>query len=64
MARGIYRTIDGLVQVDYGIRSTSMYRSRYEELGYEPPFETLPSEADYLAAHPKAQAGDPVPGES
>jgi hypothetical protein len=55
MARGIFRTVDGLVQVDYGIRSTSMYRARYEELGYEPAFETLPSEADYLAAQQKAQ---------
>jgi hypothetical protein len=55
MARGIYRTVDGLVQVDYGIRSVPMFRSRYEELGYPPPFETLPSEGDYLAAQEKAQ---------
>jgi hypothetical protein len=53
MARGIFRTVDGLVQVDFGIRSVAMYRKRYEEEGYQPPFETLPSEADYWAAQEK-----------
>ena len=55
MARGIFRTVDGLIQVDYGLRSVAMPRSRYEEEGYQPPFETLPSEADYLAAQQKDQ---------
>jgi hypothetical protein len=55
MARGIFRTVDGLVQVNYGLRSVAMYRKRYEEEGYQPPFETLPSEADYVAAQQKAQ---------
>jgi hypothetical protein len=55
MARGIFRTVDGLVQVDFGIRSAPMYRVRYELEGYQPPFKTLPSEADYLAAQQKAQ---------
>jgi hypothetical protein len=56
MARGIYRTVDGLVQVDYGVYSAPMFRARYEEQGYQPPFETLPAEADYVAAQEKAQA--------
>jgi hypothetical protein len=55
MARGIFQTVDGFVQVDYGIRSVAMPRARYEEEGYQPPFETLPSEADYLAAQQKDQ---------
>jgi hypothetical protein len=55
MARGLFRTVDGLVQVDYRLYSAPMPRSRYEEEGNEPPFETLPSEADYLAAQQKAQ---------
>lgn len=55
MAKGIYRTVDGLVQVDHGIHSAPMPRTRYVELGYQPPFETLPSEAEYLAAQQKAQ---------
>jgi hypothetical protein len=29
---------------------------RYEVQGYQPPFETLPAEADYVAAQEKAQA--------
>jgi hypothetical protein len=55
MARGIFRTVDGLVQVDYGVYSAPMPRVRYEEQGYQPPFETLPSEGDYLEAQQKAQ---------
>jgi hypothetical protein len=55
MARGLFRTVDGLVQVDYGIHSAPMPRKRYEEQGYQPPFETLPSEADYFTAQEKAQ---------
>jgi hypothetical protein len=55
MARGIFRTVDGFVQVDFGIHSAAMPRARYEEQGYQPPFETLPSEVDYLAAQQKAQ---------
>jgi hypothetical protein len=57
MAKGIYRTVDGFVQVDYGTHSTPMPRKRYQDEGYQPPFETLPSEPDYLAAQQKAQNG-------
>jgi hypothetical protein len=55
MAKGIYRTVDGLVRVDFGIHSTSMPRLRYEEAGHQPPFETRPSEPDYFAAQQKAR---------
>jgi hypothetical protein len=56
MARGIFRTVDGLVQVAFNsVYSAPMYRVRYEQEGYQPPFETLPSEADYFAAQQKAQ---------
>jgi hypothetical protein len=57
MARGIFRTVDGLVQVDYGVYSAPMPRARYVEQGYQPPFETPPSETDYLAAQQKALDG-------
>jgi len=61
MAKGIFRTVDGLVQVDYGIHSAPMPRARYLEQGYQPPIETLPSEADYLAAQEKAQNSQGLP---
>jgi hypothetical protein len=57
MAKGIYRTVDGFVQVDFGTHSTAMPRVRYQEEGYLPPFETLPSEPDYFSAQHKAQNG-------
>lgn len=57
MAKGIYRTVDGFVQVHFGTHSTPMPRARYQEEGYQPPFETLPSEPDYFAAQQKAQNG-------
>jgi len=57
MAKGIYRTVDGFVQVDFGNHSTSMPRKRYEDQGYQPPHETLPSEPDYFAAQRNAQNG-------
>jgi hypothetical protein len=57
MAKGIYRTVDGFVQVDFGTHSTPMPRARYQEEGYNPPLETLPSEPDYLAAQQRAQNG-------
>lgn len=43
--------------LDYGTHSVPMPRKRYEENGYQPPFETLPSEPEYLAAQQKAQNG-------
>jgi len=42
---------------NFGTHSTPMPRARYQEEGYQPPFETLPSEPDFLAAPQKAQNG-------
>jgi hypothetical protein len=53
MARGIFRTPDGRVQVDYGANSVSISRARYEGQGYEPPFDELPLEVFYRAAQKK-----------
>ena len=45
MAIGLYRTNDGFVQVAYGRKTTfPISRKRYEERGYQPPFESLPAE--------------------
>ena len=50
MARGIFRTDDDWVQVDYGKHTAPVPRDRYEQNGYEPPFEKLPTEDAYRAA--------------
>ena len=47
LAVGIFRTEDGWAQVDYGTRSGPIPRDLYEEKGYLPAFEDLPTEADY-----------------
>ena len=45
MAHGVYRTEDDWVQVTYGGRhSFEISRKRYEEKGYQPPFDQLPLE--------------------
>lgn len=50
MATGLYRTNEGWVQVAYGARASfPISRKRYEEKGYEPPFESLPPEHDTAA---------------
>ena len=49
------RTADGWAQVDYGNNSAPIPRARYEENGYQPPFDKLPLEADYRAAQRNAQ---------
>ena len=54
MPTGLYRTNDGWVQVAYGRKAIfPISRKRYEEQGYEPPFESLPSEHDAKAARGK-----------
>jgi hypothetical protein len=55
MAKGIFRTADDWVQVDYGTNSAPIPRSKYEDKGYKPPFETLPLESEYYAAQKKTQ---------
>ncbi len=58
MATGMYLRIDGLVQVDYDGTSIPVSRSKYEENGYMPEFEKLPSEAEYMEAREEAMRRD------
>ena len=46
MPTGLFRTNDGEVRVDYDGTSIPIPRSKYEENGYQPDFNALPSEAD------------------
>ena len=55
MVKGIFRTSNGWVQVDYGAHSAPIPRYQYEVNGFQPPFDNLPFEADYRAAEKKAQ---------
>jgi hypothetical protein len=55
MLKGIFRTSNGWVQVDYGAHSAPIPRYQYEVNGFQPPFDNLPFEADYRAAEKKAQ---------
>jgi len=50
---GMFRSEEGWVQVDYGTGNIPIPRSKYEENGYKPDFDKLPSEAEYLAAEKK-----------
>jgi hypothetical protein len=58
MATGMFRTNDGSVQVDYDGSNIPIPRSKYEENGYKPDFDKLPSEADYWAAQEKTKSRD------
>jgi hypothetical protein len=44
---GLYRTIEGLVQGDYDNNDIPIPRAKYEENGYKPDFDALPTEAEY-----------------
>jgi hypothetical protein len=58
MVTGLFRTSDGEVQVDYDGVAIPIPRAKYEENGYQPAFNTLPSEVDYLAAQEKAKVDE------
>ncbi len=58
MATGMYRRSDGFAQVDYDGSSIPISRSKYEENGYKPEFDKLPSEADYLTSQEEAKSRD------
>jgi hypothetical protein len=47
MTVGLYRTIEGLVQVDYDGNDIPIPRAKYEENGYRPDFDALLTEAEY-----------------
>jgi hypothetical protein len=55
MAKGIFRTSNGWAQVGYGAHSAPIPRYQYEVNEYQPPFDSLPFEADYRAAEKKAE---------
>ena len=61
MARGLFRTSEGWVQVDYDGSTIPIKRSKYEENGYQPEFDKLPLEADFWAAQEKAKAAAAKP---
>jgi hypothetical protein len=42
----MFRSEEGWVQVGYGTGNIPIPRSKYEENGYRPDFDKLPSEAD------------------
>jgi hypothetical protein len=58
MEKGLFRTNDGEVQVDYDGVSIPIPRAKYEENGYQPAFDSLPTEVDYLAAQEKAKVDE------
>jgi hypothetical protein len=53
MPIGLFKTADQSVQVDYDGISIPVTRSKYEKAGYNPPFDELPLEAEYLATKEK-----------
>lgn len=61
MAKGLFRTVEGLAQVDYDGNDIPITRSKYEENAYEPDFDTLPTEVDYRLAIEEARKRD-APG--
>ena len=44
MAKGIFRTVDGLVMVEYGKRQGAISRALYKANGYRPVYEKLKQE--------------------
>jgi hypothetical protein len=58
MPTGIFRTSDGSAQVDYDGVSIPIPRSKYDLNGYQPKFDDLPPEADFLAAQEKQRAAE------
>jgi hypothetical protein len=58
MAKGMFHTGDGWVQVDYDGNTIPIPRAKYEANGYKPDFKDLPLEADYWAAQEEAKKRD------
>jgi len=55
----MFRSEEGWVQVDYETGNIPIPRSKYEENGYKPDFDKLPSESEYLAAEKKKEDDAP-----
>jgi hypothetical protein len=45
MAKGMFRTVDGLVMVEYGYRQGAISRALYKAIGYRPAYENLELES-------------------
>lgn len=54
-ARGLYRDTDGWAYVVYDEKNGApIPRERYEENGYEPDFNDLPTKAEYDSAQSRS----------
>ena len=53
MATGIFRTPHDWAEVDLGVETMAITHHDYEAGRFQPPFDELPLEADYRAAHKK-----------
>ncbi|UVK56346.1 hypothetical protein DBIPINDM_002943 [Mesorhizobium sp. AR02] len=51
MAKGLYRQSDESVMVLYEKNSMFLPKSDYEERGYKPVFDNLPTHAEWVAWH-------------
>ncbi len=51
MAVGLYRDETGWVMVKYDAHSAPIPKDRYESQGYQPPYEKLPTKAEYEKAN-------------
>jgi hypothetical protein len=49
MAKGLFRTLDGEVVVEYGKRRGAVSRARYKANGYRPIYEKLEQESSQSA---------------
>ena len=59
MAIGMFRSSEGWVQVNYGTSNFPIPREKYEQKGYKPDFDKLPTQAEYQAAqNPKAEGNN------
>ena len=50
MPEGLYRDEAGWVIVNYGTHRSLISRAKYEEKGYKPPYDSLPTKEAYLEA--------------
>ena len=58
MARGLFRE-GNYAQVSFeGKASIPVRRDHYEHAQYQPPFHSLPTQEDYLAAHGRRDSGE------
>ncbi|MER9288744.1 hypothetical protein NKI71_00735 [Mesorhizobium sp. M0510] len=51
MARGLYRHSDSVAMVLYEKNSMILPKNEYDERGYQPAFEELPTHTEWVAWH-------------